>query len=709
MNRLVPTVCIVVASLAIPAASQTTPVISTFAGSGLPGSDGHGDGGPATQADLAYPDGPVAVDRWGNVFFTEDASRVRRVDAVTGLITTVAGGGTIPGPPDGTPAVQGLMYLYSVATDADGNVFLGEYGPSGALIRRVDAITGLLSTYAGGGTTTQFHQVVYPHPTPHVIWSQALPSGDGGPATSAYLADVGDMAFDAAGNLYFCDRFQVRRIDAQTGIISSAAGNGQTSTLFYSSDVGVTDSIVLGTSSGDGGPATSAGLEYPAALALDADGNLFIFDLDFISDSQSVSNLRVRRVDAQSGIITPYAGVGTAGFSGDGGPATLAEIEGGVGLTVDRAGNLYISDWNSVVRKVDAASGTISTVVGTPLTYGFGGDGGPASDALLNYPGGLAFDPAGNLYIVDFDNYRIRKVSGLNPDSPPTAIAGADQSIHAGSAVLLDGIGSFDDNTPTVDLTYQWSFVSVPAGSAAMLLQPDSQQCSFTPDLPGTYAVQLVVYDALNQPSQPSIVLVSSTNLAPAANAGPDLIAFIGALVTLDGAASSDPELDPLTYQWMWTAAPAGSALLLIAADTAAPYFVPDVAGVYTLSLIVDDGLGPSLADEVAITAVTGEQFAEITVTEVVIASAGLLPASVTSAGNQQAYSQLLTQVVQGVQSQDLARARQKLLMAIERTDGCFLRGSPDASGPGRDWILDCDVQIPMYRDLKDALDAISP
>ncbi|MCA1683926.1 MAG: DUF11 domain-containing protein, partial [Actinobacteria bacterium] len=207
-------------------------------------------------------------------------------------------------------------------------------------------------------------------------------SGDGGAATGAQLGFPIGVAADAAGNRYIADTFnhRVRKVDA-AGIITTVAGTG---------DQGF---------AGDGGPATAARLNLPSDVAADAAGNLFIADYN---------NQRVRRVDA-SGVITTVAGDGIKGASGDGGPATAAQLSDPDFVALDRVGNLYISEFGSSrIRKVDAA-GIITTVAGNGKT-GFGGDGGPATSARLAYPGDVAVDAAGNIFIADPGNQRVRKV-----------------------------------------------------------------------------------------------------------------------------------------------------------------------------------------------------------------------------------------------------------------------------------------------------------
>jgi sugar lactone lactonase YvrE len=213
-------------------------------------------------------------------------------------------------------------------------------------------------------------------------------SGDGGPATAAALAGPGGLALDASGNVFVSDtgNNRIRRIDAITGIITTVVGTGA---------IGF---------SGDGGLATAAEIDFPRGLAIDASGNILL------SDS---SNHRIRRVDALTGIITTIVGTGVAGANGDGGAATAAEINAPFDITLDASGNLFIADHNNDrVRRVDAVTGIITKVAGAD-TFGFGGDGGLATSALLDYPTGVAVDDSGNLFIADSSNLRIRRVDAV--------------------------------------------------------------------------------------------------------------------------------------------------------------------------------------------------------------------------------------------------------------------------------------------------------
>src|SRR5439155_755129 len=233
-------------------------------------------------------------------------------------------------------------------------------------IRQVAAGTGIITTVAGTGAMGF--------------------SGDGGPATSAQLHSPTGVAIDAAGNLFIADasNHRIRRVAAGTGIITTVAGTG-----------------AMGFS-GDNGLATSAPLNSPIGVAVDAAGDLFIAD---------AYNHRIRRVAVSTGIITTAAGTGESGFSGDGGPATSAQVDTPAGVAVDAAGNLLIADTNNQrVRRAAAGTGLITTIAGTGIP-GFSDDGSPATRSHLSNPTGIAMDVAGNLFIADTESHRIRRVA----------------------------------------------------------------------------------------------------------------------------------------------------------------------------------------------------------------------------------------------------------------------------------------------------------
>jgi RHS repeat-associated protein len=334
-------------------------IINTAAGNGTGGYSG--DDGPATEAQLYNPWG-IAVDAIGNLYITDYAnSRIRKVDT-NGIVSTVAGGGNPPdGLGDGGLATEARLFMpIGIAVDTTGNLYIAD--TYNYRIRKVDT-NGIIYTVAGNGTRGY--------------------GGDGGPATEAQFRYPTGLAVDASDNLYVADteNHRIRKIDTN-GIIYTVAGNG---TLGYD---------------GDGGPAIEAPVRSPYGIAVDSEGNLYITTYHYGC---------IRKVDT-TGIITTVAGNGTWGYSGDGGPATEAQLSSMFDVAVDALGNLYIADLNNNrIRKVDT-SGMITTFAGTG-DAGYSGDGGAAVEAQMGSPYGVAVDPSGALYIADSANQRIRKVA----------------------------------------------------------------------------------------------------------------------------------------------------------------------------------------------------------------------------------------------------------------------------------------------------------
>jgi len=327
--------------LAMIAQIQAHRAVSTF-----------GDGGPAVLAEI---NGPVSVAANDSCLYIAEGFRnvIRRVDLSTGTITTLT-------------TSEPLEAIGHVALDNSGGLLVVEF--TFDRIRRIDLRSGSVTTIVG---------------------SQRLSfSGDGGLAALAGLRTPHHVTLDSLGNLFIVDmgNNRIRKVDRISGLIRTVAGNGEQKT------------------SGDGGPALLAGLEYPNSTAVDKEGNLFISQYGYTSSSH-----RIRRVDSKSGVIETVTGLGGEGVPVDGSPALQAPLQSPSHLLLDLANNLLLLDpVNDRVFRIDARSWTIHKLVGT--VKGFKGDGGPASNACLSNPSGLALDARGNLYISEFVNNRVRRV-----------------------------------------------------------------------------------------------------------------------------------------------------------------------------------------------------------------------------------------------------------------------------------------------------------
>ena len=369
-----------------PAVSSTVtlpPVINTLAGNGA--ASYSGDGGLATLAGLNTPYG-VTVDSLGNIYVCDSHnSCIRRINHSTGIITTIAGSATQGYSGDGGQATSSeLNQPGCIAVDSELNLYIADWHNS--RIRVVSKESSVISTIAGNGV--------------------AGFNGDGAIAISAELNFPWGVTVDSAFNVFIVDtnNMRVRFVAKSTGIITTIAGNG-----------------VAGYG-GDGGQATSASLLYPIGIVVDRAGNFYIAD---------TYNNRVRFVSKPTGIISTIAGSGSVpypqggGYSGDGGKATSAALNGPTGVALDGLNNLYIADVaNNCIRLVNVSTDAISTVVGSGVTAGFSGDGGPASSATLFNPRTIAFDSAMNMYVADPGNNRIRVVTpflqSLTPTPTPT-------------------------------------------------------------------------------------------------------------------------------------------------------------------------------------------------------------------------------------------------------------------------------------------------
>ena len=342
--------------------NSATGVITTVAGSGLTGYDG--DNVPATSAALSGPKG-ITLDASGNLYIADTGnSRIRKVAVSTGTITTIAGPGVPGSIGDGLPATEATLFTpVSVAIDSSGNLYIAD---SDSRVRKITAATGIISTAAGTGTRGY--------------------NSDNIAAIAAILDFPTGVAVDPAGNLYIADQNnrRIRKVTAATGIISTVAGVG---TISFN---------------GDNIAATSATLNSPLSVAVDSSGNVYFAD---------AGNHRVRKITTATGLITTVAGTGVQGYNGDNIAATSAMLNIPYGVAVDTLGNVYVADGgNNRVRKVTTGSGIITTVVGNGVSA-YNGDNISAINATVNNPIGVAVDSSGDLYIADSRNNRIRKVT----------------------------------------------------------------------------------------------------------------------------------------------------------------------------------------------------------------------------------------------------------------------------------------------------------
>jgi trimeric autotransporter adhesin len=444
----------------------TPAIITTVAGNGTLGYTG--DGGAATSAEFQQPFA-VAVDFQGNLFISDFSKDVvRRVDATTHVVTTVTGNGTAGYAGDFGPAASGVLHSPSgLSFDAAGSLYIADSGNDA--VRKIDPATGQISTFAGNGV--------------------AAYSGDGGLASSASLHTPEDVALNDENSLFISDSANnaLRRIDATSFVITSAAGNGSAG------------------STGNGGLAVNALLSGPDAVAVNTAGDVYIAD--------NANNV-IRKISADGKNITAVAGTGVAGFSGDGGPATSAKVNSPQGLAVDSAGNLYIADSaNNVFRKVSASTQNVTTLAGDKVgnAAGYTGDSGAATSALLHTPTHPALDAAGNIYFSDSANGVVRKIAGVAPvafasTNVSSASAAQDVTIanNGTAALVISGLTlPADYNLSGADTTCTASTSLAPAASCVLGIV-------FAPTATGALNETLTVTDNLGT----QIINLSGTGLA---------------------------------------------------------------------------------------------------------------------------------------------------------------------------------------------------
>ncbi|MBX7218617.1 MAG: Ig-like domain-containing protein [Blastocatellia bacterium] len=469
--------------------------VTTFVGSQV---SYVGDGGMATADVVGLTPHHVAVDALGNLFIADTENhRIRRVDAQSGSITTVAGNGA-PGfsGDNGLALGAGLFRPAGLAFDSQGRLFVADFGNN--RVRRIDLQTGLISTVAGTGD-----------PTPT--------NSEGLSATSTNIASPVSVALDRNGNLFIgtLGNHAVLRVDAQTNRVSRLLGSGD-----Y--------------------------FPNPLALTVDASGNLYIAD-------SAIS--QVLRWDAKTETLEPFAGSGIAGNGGDSGLATAAQLLAPAGLAIDGAGNLLIADsGNHRIRRVDTKTGIIAGVAGRSGRPGFSGDGESAILATFNTPLGIAFDGNGNLYIADSENYRVRQIRADSKTISTIAGSGEEQVLGKdglATSLSVENFGSLAvDSNGNLFLTdvYQNRVFRVENKTGTFRLLAGNGQSGFAGD--GSPASQALLHGPngiqLDEANQKLFIGDSGNNRIRSIDLKTGIITTIagtGALGTTNGDGDGGPAL----------------------------------------------------------------------------------------------------------------------------------------------------------------------
>jgi len=473
-------------------------IITTVAGSGA--GVYTEEGGPATNAHITHAN-DVVTDRYGNLYIAIGNYRILKV-TTDGTIHTVAGNGTNGYSGDGGPATAAQMgTAYFLTLDTAGNIYFSNYAEH--RVRKVST-SGIISTIAGTGIAGY--------------------SPDGTVATAAQITYPWGVAVDGTGNVYIGEGARIRKIDGVSGLISTVAGNGTT------------------IASGDGGPATAAGLGAPHGITVDAAGNIFIANF---------SSSTVRKVSL-SGIITTIAGSSTHGFAGDGGPATSAKLDDPEGVVLDAAGNLYVADLiNGRIRRIDPA-GIITTFAGngyrplpippiSPTGY-FSGDGCAATAASLDYPDGVCVDRWGNLYIADGNNQRVRKVSN---NHNVRFAGGHNQSLTVASGSLMNAINPvFAVLDADIGQPETWNILVPPLHGSVTVATSDTSNGGLLTPAGATYtpAIGYYGYDSFRVRvtdcgggADTTTVIVSVTGNVPIVLSVTPNFAIPGNVVTISG------------------------------------------------------------------------------------------------------------------------------------------------------------------------------
>ena len=431
-----------------------------------------GDGGAATASPIFLPFG-LAVDAAGNLFIADSSNnRIRRVDAATQTISTLAGNGSAGASGDNGPALSASLSIpTSVAVDGAGNVYFAD--SNNHAVRRIDAVSAIVTTVAGTLGVAGYN-------------------GDGGSATAAHLNTPDAIALDLVnGFLYIADTGNnvVRKLNLSTGNLSAFAGNH------------------VAAFSGDGASALSSSMDGPWGIAVGADGQVYIADQN---------NHRIRKV-ALDGTISTVAGTGTSGFSGDGGLPGAAQLDSPAAIALDPAGNLYIADsGNNRVRKVNAHTGLIQTVAGS-TTEAFSGDGGPADQAGLYGPYAMVLDGKGDLFLTDVFHNRIREISStvVTLDFP---------------TIRINRVSSTRDETLENDGNAAWQISALTPGSNTQI-DPIATTCSRTATVA---TADICILGAQFAPTVLGNLATGTIRIASDSPNTPQIITLEGQVISLD-------------------------------------------------------------------------------------------------------------------------------------------------------------------------------
>jgi sugar lactone lactonase YvrE len=524
-----------------------TYTITTVAGTGATGTSGNG--GPALNATFRQLTA-LAPSQNGQLLLADLQARAFRLLSLTdGSISSLAGNGNYGNFGDNNFAPFATFgHPSAIVADSKGNIYLAD-----SLFNRIRVIhpDGRVRHFAGSTSGA----------------SGSI--GDQGLAFNARLNGPSGLAIDANDNLYIADTLnhRVRRVDTSSGIISTFVGTGG-----------------LGFN-GDGLPADRTTLHQPTGLAFDRHGNLLIADR---------LNHRLRRVDASSGLVSTLAGNGSPGFAGDGGPASVALLDLPTDIASDNLGNLFVIDFNNHRLRRISPAGIISTLAGDG-TPAFAGDDGDSRASKLNNPRAIAVLPDGQLFLADSGNQRIRRLSPVSAgplNRPPSFLSSpSDLSLTVGEVLDLPLSADDPDGDPV-----SFSFPDGPSFASIVAPNPIARTATLrlTPTTPGSFpALRLRAEDAQGEAtfSAPFSITVLP---APVENRPPTALAAAipavlvsdseqGVRVRLDGSGSSDPDGDPLSFQWSVNGT-------IVAVTALAEVWLP--VGTHSIVLTVEDGRG---------------------------------------------------------------------------------------------------------------------